>query len=140
SSESMEPTLRPGQRFDTRVVASGSYTPHRGDIVVFRWPPSWEAGGGKTVSASRVVAIGGDRIACCDTQRRVTVNGAPLDEPYLYPGDPASDLDFDVRVPPGQLWLMGDHRAVARDSRRHIYDGDRGTVPATGVIAVLIHR
>ena len=71
----------------------------------------------------RVVGIGGDTVTCCDAQGRVRVNGTPIDEPYLYPGDSPGDAppecsgEFEVAVPTGSLWVMGDHRAVSEDSR-----------------------
>ena len=71
----------------------------------------------------RVIGVGGDTVACCDTQDRVTVNGTPIDEAYLYPGDSPGDAppgcsgQFEVSVPAGYLWVMGDHRSVSEDSR-----------------------
>jgi signal peptidase I len=50
----------------------------------------------------------------------VSVNGSPLDEPYLFPGDRPSEKTFDVTVPAGKLWVMGDHRQASQDSR---YEG-----------------
>jgi signal peptidase I len=83
----------------------------------------------------RVIGVPGDRVRCCDAQGRVTVNGAALDETsYLYPGNAASEVSFDVVVPPGKLWVMGDHRAASSDSRAHLGDPGGGFVPEDRVI------
>ncbi|CAM5638220.1 hypothetical protein STENM223S_11796 [Streptomyces tendae] len=81
----------------------------------------------------RVVGVGGDHVKCCDTQGRVTVNGVPLNEDYLYPGDSPSRTPFDVTVPEGRLWVMGDHRSNSADSRFH-QDTDFGTVSEDEVV------
>jgi signal peptidase I len=83
----------------------------------------------------RVIGVGGDRVACCDEAGRVTVNGVPLDEAsYLFPGDSPSDQSFDVIVPAGMLWLMGDHRSNSADSRAHLGDPGGGMVPESRVV------
>ncbi|MFC0553654.1 signal peptidase I [Planotetraspora thailandica] len=83
----------------------------------------------------RVIGIPGDTVKCCDSQGRVTVNGVPLDEKsYLYPGDVPSDRAFEVTVPAGRLWVMGDHRSLSRDSRYHMDDPGGGTIPMDKVI------
>jgi signal peptidase I len=86
----------------------------------------------------RVIGVPGDRVSCCDTEGRVFVNGKPLDEPYVHQNSPL-DVDADSRVcrsrnfdevlvPPGQLFVMGDHRIVSQDSRCE------GTIPIDHVI------
>ncbi|GAA4484667.1 hypothetical protein GCM10023191_008120 [Actinoallomurus oryzae] len=130
-SVAMEPTLRVNQTFNARPVRHGRYTPKRGDVVVFTMP-SWSADGrGTQPIVKRVVAIAGDRIGCC-SGGRVTLNGAPLSEPYLAPGT-AEAAFGTVAIPPGQMWLMGDNRANSADSRT-----GRGPVPASAVIGVVV--
>jgi signal peptidase I len=108
-SVSMEDTLMPG---DTMfVVPTGQV--HRGDIIVE------EQGGDASddLYIRRVIGLPGDHVVCCDAQGRITVNGKPLNETYLFPGDQASYVPFDVTVPAGKYWLLGDHRSDADDSR-----------------------
>ncbi|SDG57978.1 signal peptidase I [Sinosporangium album] len=114
-SESMENTLLVGDRV---IVNRLDGDVERGDVVVFK---GWD--GADTIK--RVIGKGGDAVKCCDDKRRITVNGHPLDEEaYLYPGDYPSD-PFEVKVPQGRLWLMGDHRSQSVDSRdHHEYTGD----------------
>ncbi|WP_239310640.1 MULTISPECIES: signal peptidase I [unclassified Frankia] len=78
----------------------------------------------------RVIGVAGDTVACCDSQGRVTVNDKPLDEPYVYENSPAgSGREFaPVKVPAGELWVMGDHRSESSDSRVN------GTIPESKVV------
>ncbi len=89
----------------------------------------------------RVIGIPGDKVYCCDAQGRVVVNGTPLNENYLYPGSnnanepfPAGEPRNVVTVPPGQLWVEGDHRDDSADSRAHTGDPGGGTIPENKVV------
>ncbi|SDP04768.1 signal peptidase I [Actinacidiphila guanduensis] len=133
-SSSMENTLRVGDRVlvDKLAYRFGG-SPRRGDVIVFDGKDSFSTGSG-TDYVKRVIGIGGDRVTCCDTQGRLSVNGHPLAETYLFPGDAPSRVPFDIVVPPGRLWVMGDHRSDSADSRDHLGDPGGGTVPVGEVI------
>jgi len=120
TSTNMEPTLKAGQAIQTTEVGSGQYTPHRGDVVLFTSPSGWfDPTTGAFAEVERVIGIPGDHVACPGPGSPVTVNGVALDEPYVYKGDEPSMELFNVVVPPGRLWVMGDHRDVSVDSRAH---------------------
>lgn len=130
-SRSMEPTVSTGDRVLVNKLAyrfgSG---PQRGDVVVF--DGSGYFGDGDYIK--RVVGVGGDRVACRGGQGKVEVNGEPVDEAYLYPGDSPSTVPFDVVVPEGTLFVMGDHRSASADSRDHLGSPGGGMVPVDSVI------
>jgi signal peptidase I len=89
----------------------------------------------------RVIGVPGDHVVCCNASGDVTINGVPLTEQsYLYPGNspgsaPSTSAgQFNMTVPPGRLWVLGDHRAISADSRLHSQDPDDGTIPESAVI------
>ena len=156
---SMENTLQVGDRVLVNKLVYHTRGVARGDIVVFSGQDSWgpnappPANNGfvrlwdevlsniglqssQTYYIKRVIGLPGDKVACC-TDGKVTVNGVPLTETsYLYPGDAPSFPFKTVTVPPGHLWVMGDHRGDSDDSRyphhrpgRRSHPGERGRGP-----------
>nr|WP_308416803.1 signal peptidase I [Streptomyces sp. AJS327] len=161
-SGSMEQTIKIGDRVlvDKLTPWFGS-KPERGDVVVFKDPGGWleheqadppddpiGIKQGKELLTfigllpsdqeqdliKRVVGVGGDTVRCCNKQGRVTVNGTPLDEPYLHPGNKPSEMKFKVTVPVGRVFVMGDHRSNSADSRYHRREPDKGTIPEDLVV------
>lgn len=133
SSGSMEPTLGVDDRISVNRLAYQSEPIQRGDVVVFDGRGSMlsygdsnlildflrsvRLAGDDTLFVKRVIGVGGDRVSCCGTDGMLTLNGGPLTEDYLYPGDAPSEQKFDVIVPEGRIWVMGDHRSISEDSR-----------------------
>jgi signal peptidase I len=163
-SPSMESTLIDGDRVLVNKLDPGPLHLKRGDIVVFSDPGGWldpvppsndgpfKAGIRTTLTfvgllpedsdqhlIKRLIGMPGDKVACCDSKGRITVNGVGLDEPYLYSGDDPSDVKFSITVPAGRIWVMGDHRSVSEDSRYHLQSSS-GTVPVDDVVGTAFVR
>ncbi|MEU1201784.1 signal peptidase I [Streptomyces sp. NPDC005813] len=132
-SDSMAPTYTVGERLVFERI-DGSEV-RRGDVVLFRSPERYSF---SDSVLQRVIGVGGDRVVCCDGEgadERITVNGKPLDEPYVKDGiADGTHQRYDVKVPEGRLFLLGDHRVNSRDSR-FFPDDHGGTVPAGAVQA-----
>ncbi|MEY3635802.1 MAG: hypothetical protein RL147_231 [Actinomycetota bacterium] len=154
----MENTLQIQDRVAVNKVPFISDNIKRGDIVVFRDPNNWLPENVETSSNSltakaknllvtvgvlpnpakqylvkRVIGVAGDRVVCCTASGKLSINGAEVTEPYIYGGDAPSDMKFDVTVPEGKLWVMGDHRGASADSRYHQEDINNGFVPLESV-------
>ncbi|MEU0740879.1 signal peptidase I [Streptomyces sp. NPDC006134] len=131
AGRSMEPTYAPG----SRVVyeRGGGEGPGRGDVVLYRVPGRCPFDGSVV---RRVVGAGGGRVVCrvgAEGRERLVVNGRPLTEPYVRDGVvDGTRRPYDVKVPKGRLFLLGDHRSLARDSRAFA-DDQGGTVPVGAV-------
>jgi signal peptidase I len=153
-SGSMENTLQVQDRVAVNKVPFISDNIKRGDVVVFRDPNNWlpenleNSSNSLTSKAKsllvtvgvlpnpakqylvkRVVGVAGDRVVCCGDSGKLSINGVEVTEPYIYGGDAPSDMKFDVTVPEGKLWVMGDHRGASADSRYHQDDINSGFVP-----------
>lgn len=139
SSGSMSPALEQGDR--TLVWKPGPV--QRGDVVVMRDQGWGRLVGGRPRDGSsdlvkRVVGLPGERVSCCDAGGFLTVDGVRLDEPYLAPGTAASEVAFDIEVPPGSLWVLGDARPVSRDSRAGLGLPGGGAVPTREVLGRVV--
>lgn len=162
-SGSMEDTLRVKDRVAVNKVPYISKSIQRGDIVVFRDPDHWlsdptPSTESRLVTAlregliavgvlpnpakqhlvKRVIGVAGDHVVCCDNNKMITVNGKALNEPYIFKGDNPSDMNFDVTIPAGRIWVMGDHRGASADSRYHQEDINKGMVPVSKVVGRVV--
>ena len=121
-SPSMENTLKIDDRVLVNKLVYDFRSPHRGEVIVFKAPTEWSGNPDGEDFIKRVIGVGGDHVVCCDRtsgQERLVINGKPIDEPFIFPGNKPADQDFDITVPKGRLWVMGDHREASGDSLEH---------------------
>lgn len=148
-SGSMESTLVPGDRVIVSKLTPEPFDLKRGDVVVFEdpggWLPTQPSSPGPLLKAmefvglypagdnhliKRLIGMPGDLVVCCDQRGRLQINGVSITEPYVLPGDRPSEEKFNIRVPQGKVWVMGDHRSDSSDSRFHDDGtGAGGSVP-----------
>ena len=143
-SESMVNTLDVDDRIFVNLLVPEPFALSRGDIVVFRdtkgWLPpapakeqgpfTWVQDGLTFVGllpdnseqhlVKRVIGLPGDHVVCCDAGGKLTINGTAIDEKYINPAEVPQIRNFDVTVPEGKVWVMGDNRNHSADSRAHM--------------------
>jgi signal peptidase I len=160
-SASMRDTLVQGDRVLVTKLAPGPLDVRRGDAVVFKDPGGWLPPPVEEDSSAlqervtsvltyvgllpqdsgehlikRIIGLPGDRVASEGGGAPVTVNGVEISEPYVRPGSIPSEVQFDVVVPEGSIWVMGDNRQNSQDSRYHLGDPGGGSVPVDNVVGV----
>ncbi|UFU04151.1 signal peptidase I [Ruania suaedae] len=154
-SESMEHTLEIGDRLVVNKLTPGPFDLERGDVVVFLDPGGWLASAppedphaleqvltwvgvlpqhADEHVIKRVVGLPGDHVVCCSEEGQIVVNGQPIDEPYVADGAAPSDVEFDVVVPAGHLYVLGDNRPRSKDSRFNGGSVGGGFVPVRNVV------
>ena len=155
----MQNTLQINDRVAVNKIPFLAKSIKRGDVVVFRDPANWlpipieeDTSNGiiakakdvlvftgvlpnpaKQFLVKRVIGVAGDKIICCDKDGGLTINGEKTNEPYIFAGNKPSELDFNVTVPEGKIWVMGDHRGASADSRYHQDDVNNGMVPVSKI-------
>lgn len=162
-SGSMENTLVKDDRVIVSKLTPGPFDLKRGDVVVFEdpgTPAPWLGSLGDTHSTvggpfhdalvfvgllpedsenhliKRVIGLPGDHVQADGDTGKIRVNGVEITEPYVKPGDfPSEGKKFDITVPPGHVWVMGDHRSDSSDSRWHDDGtGATGSVPMDKIV------
>jgi signal peptidase I len=122
-SGSMEHTLNKNDRVLVNKVVYHFRDPGRGEVIVFTSPVDWRTDPNEKDFIKRVIGLPGDHVMCCDSTGHMTINGKTLQEDYLDTDNgqnvPASPDPFNVVVPAGRLWVMGDNRVDSADSRYH---------------------
>jgi signal peptidase I len=140
-SESMEHTLNINDRVLVNKLVYDFRSPARGEVIVFTSPLDWRTAENEKDFVKRVIGVPGDHVTCC-VNGHLTINGVQLNEPYLDTDNggnvPASPSTFNITVPQGRLWVMGDNRVESADSAYHwTHNGQNiteSTIPISSVI------
>ena len=121
---SMTPTLVNGNI--VAAVRSGTY--QRGDIIAFYY--------NNKILVKRVIGMPGEWVDM-DENGNVTIDGEPLEEPYLTEKALGEcDIELPYQVPEGRYFVMGDHRSVSSDSR----SSQVGCVSEEQIVGKLLFR
>lgn len=156
-SGSMENTLRIDDRIFVNLLVPEPMSLKRGDVVVFKDTQGWLAGQPQKAPGAfswlenaatfiglapdnsqqhlvkRVIGLPGDTVSCCSADGKIMINGTAITEPYIYAGAVPSLTTFNVTVPAGHIWVMGDHRDDSDDSREHESRNGTGMVPIADI-------
>lgn len=159
-SSSMENTLQIQDRILVSKLSTQLGGVNRGEIVVFTDPGGWLPPAEKPSGVQglirnalmwigllpsdtgedlvkRVIGVGGDHVVCCNAKGQIELNGVALVEPYVKPGSRTDQVKFDLVVPEGRVFVMGDNRADSSDSRFHL-DVEQGTIPVPNVVGRVV--
>lgn len=123
---SMEPSLSENDRL---ILGVHFYEPSYGDVVVINRYT-------EDPLIKRVIAVAGDTIRIEESTGGVYRNGVLLEEPYLNGTTSPKELTGEVTVPEGYIFVMGDNRAVSKDSR----STEIGMVDVEDVVGKVIFR
>ncbi|ATG55391.1 signal peptidase I [Brachybacterium ginsengisoli] len=156
-SASMNPTLMQNDKILVSKLSPGVFDLHRGDVIVFEDPSDWIPGDATDDPTPRVrvmmllslvglapdpsqdhlvkrlIGTSGDHVVCESRGAALQVNGVTLDEPYINPATPACQDAFDITVPEGKVWVMGDNRYASADSAYHEVHGEDGFVDESDI-------
>ena len=156
-SASMNPTLLEDDKILVSKLSPGVFDLERGDVIVFEDPGDWIPGDATENPTPRVrvmmvlsmvglapdpsqdhlvkrlIGLPGDHVVCAEEGGSLEVNGTTLEEPYINQETPACQGAFDVTVPDGKVWVMGDNRYASADSAWHEIQGEGGFVDESDI-------
>ena len=117
---SMLPNFKDGEFLLTEKLSYQFGTPQRGDVVIFKAPPSEPCSADECEYIKRVIGIPGDKVMIKEGQ--VYLNGKILDQSFLPAGVMTTEETYlqegvEVTVPNGQYLCFGDNRPNSRDGR-----------------------